>query len=309
MLSPEPVPCGTLTPLRQSRSRHLAAATFIPLAERPGMILQHPPGGFSSSRLVRLLASFGAGSVAGGGQRLASRVGGWLDISAAISLSAALGVPGAAKVVAAPAAPVSPVEMQKALLRVRTEFADAIVVGSLVRPGKQRIRLPDVAFVAAPDAPASFTPYHRYYLAMQGEMEKSIALLRASARQALATISPAAASLAALDAALETALAERERALLANVPPLLADGFQSLQGDTVDGRFREVLREVLLAELEMRLLPVSGLVGALAQHAAVARDSAGSVVQPMERSQTKHTIANAGAPNKTTSNRKARSNP
>jgi len=258
------------------------------------MSLPQLPGSFSSSRLVRRLASLGLGTRPAGPIRLASRVGGWLELRDAIARSAALGGRQAAVSVsksdggadagrdrAATLAAGRLAGLRLDFERLREGFSAAIVAGAFARPGKARIRLPE-ANPAAEEA-ASFLPYHRYYLAMQGEMESAVRQLRARTRDALAAATPAGAALAALDAALEAALAERERTLLAEVPQLLADRFATLQrhgrgSDCCElrGELCDELREVMLAELELRLLPAAGLLEALAQQCAgVPREAQG----------------------------------
>ena len=88
--------------------------------------------------------------------------------------------------------------------------------------------------------------------------------------------------LAVLDAVMERALGERERSLLANLPVLLAGHFERLRDaaqplpDDGDGAqaapgapgpwldvFRKDMQSVLLAELDIRLQPVEGLLAAL----------------------------------------------
>ncbi|MFN3311352.1 MAG: DUF3348 family protein, partial [Thermomonas sp.] len=63
------------------------------------------------------------------------------------------------------------------------------------------------------------------------------------------------ARLAGLDAQLEAVLAPREAALFAAVPARLAEA--------AAGMGAQALRDLLLAELDARLLPVDGLLAAL----------------------------------------------
>jgi hypothetical protein len=114
-------------------------------------------------------------------------------------------------------------------------------------------------------------------------MSAAIGALRVNARQALAEMSPAHRQLAELDATFEKALAARERNLLATIPMLLARRFAQRYQDHRDtladaanddpagwaqpdgwleGFCRDV-QAVLLAELELRLKPVAGLIAAL----------------------------------------------
>ena len=166
--------------------------------------------------------------------------------------------------------------------RVRNFLAESIVNDGVLNPGPARVKLPLPALDAATESAADFDPYHRYYLAHQRDMGSSIAALRANARAALAGRSPSLKQLADLDAVLEQALGARERNLLATVPLLLAKRFAHLHAAhvaaIVEGAddvqrwlqpggwltaFCKDLRAVLLAELELRLAPVAGLIEAL----------------------------------------------
>ena len=111
-------------------------------------------------------------------------------------------------------------------------------------------------------------------------MSAAITPLRASARKALATRSAAGRQLAGLDAAFEKSLSAREQSLLANVPILLARSFEQRfaerhtmtgnddpaswtePGSWLDAFCRDAKR-MLLAELDLRLKPVAGLIAAL----------------------------------------------
>jgi hypothetical protein len=110
-------------------------------------------------------------------------------------------------------------------------------------------------------------------------MELKIAPLRAHTRQVAAKASPRLRQLATLDAVLEQALGGREQKLLAMVPVFLEKRYEQMRrahenGGTSDeptqgsparwlGAFAQEWQAVLLAELEIRLQPVMGLVDAL----------------------------------------------
>jgi hypothetical protein len=115
-------------------------------------------------------------------------------------------------------------------------------------------------------------------------MESRIVPLRAKARAALSASSAELARLAALDAVLEQALSARERHLLSTVPVLLRSHFErsrkARRGPSAEppeahsataleqpahwmAAFGRQVRSVLLAELEVRLNPVEGMIEAL----------------------------------------------
>ncbi len=129
------------------------------------------------------------------------------------------------------------------------------------------------------DEGMGFTPFRQCHQARQQAMEVSIGPLRERVRAALAEHQGEMARLAALDAVMAEVLAAQERRLLATVPALLARHFerlcgsgaeaeacgdaQSLDADARRELFRLDQQAVLLAELELRLQPVLGLLAAL----------------------------------------------
>lgn len=245
---------------------------------------QHlPPTGFHSSRFIRLLADFAIDSSTDAldtkhsklsKQSFAERLGQWLDLTNAIMLSGAL----SPRVGSAPAAlSRTDGEFEAQLAQTRSTLTESITANGVLQPGKARIKLP------APTAAADFAPYRRYYTAHQRDMEASIGPLRASVRVALARHSPALRQLAELDAVLDKVLNERERNLLAAVPQLIEKRFEQLrtahrqaqaEAQQADdpaqwmlpggwlARFCHDMQGVLLAELEVRLQPVAGMIEA-----------------------------------------------
>ena len=88
--------------------------------------------------------------------------------------------------------------------------------------------------------------------------------LRGKARAALHA---AGAGLAAVDAVMENMLAEREQMLLARLPTLLETHFERQRRAHADlawmPRFRADMQQLALAELQLRLQPVRGLIDTL----------------------------------------------
>jgi hypothetical protein len=111
---------------------------------------------------------------------------------------------------------------------------------------------------------AGYAPYHQRHQHLQRQMEQMVAALRDHVRQALSHMSPTLRQLAALDATFEQMLSSREQALLATVPARLQRRFEQLR-EADGGReiFHEEWGAALLAELDLRLEPVAGLIDAL----------------------------------------------
>ena len=237
-----------------------------------------PRTSFDSSRLIRALSDLVSTDAAPPRQSFADRLGQWLDFADAIALFSALN--GSTDAAGGPATAEHPA-LRDEFARVRGALLDSINTDGVLTPGKARIRLPAPAWHASTPGAADYLPYHRYYLAHQRDMGAAIAPLRASVRAGLAQRAPALRQLAALDGVLDQALAPRERSLLANVPQLLGRRFEQLHQahrsalSTPDDparwlqpgawlhTFCQDMRAVLLAELELRLQPVAGLLDAL----------------------------------------------
>ena len=83
--------------------------------------------------------------------------------------------------------------------RVRTGLEESIAIDGLLTPGKARGKLPRPDWHPSIEGAADFLPYQRYYLAHQRDMGAAITPLRASARAALAALSPAHKQLAQVD--------------------------------------------------------------------------------------------------------------
>jgi len=236
---------------------------------------------------VRLLGRLApSGTAAPPPPELADGLAGWLGWTDAIALSAALdGPPGEspAQPAAAPRtpsrAPAEPPDDEAGRLRGLLRHAittDPVLSGAPAAPATRLARSASPAAVAAAaqaaaEPPPEFAVYRQRYLARQQAMETAIGASRGGLRTALAARSPALARLAAVDAVMEQALAPREQALLAAVPGRLQKHFERLRREAgpeappVDWlpQFRRDVQALLLAELDVRLQPLEGLVQAL----------------------------------------------
>lgn len=244
-----------------------------------------PRTSLSASALVRTLEELAVADPADTRQSFGERVGQWLDFKDAITLYSVLngGAGGAARPPAG-ASSRARAALQDELARVRNTLAEAIQADGLLDPGRTTKKLHPAAMPGSTEGTADFVPCHRYYLAHQRNMSTSIGTLRAQARVVLAEHSPSLKRLAALDGVLEQALGARERSLLATLPQLLSRRFEQLfemhRRALIDAQapddpdqwlqpggwlatFCRDMHGVLMAELELRLQPVLGLVEAL----------------------------------------------
>lgn len=207
---------------------------------------------FNRSALVRQLAGWLPAPPDAPRQDIAERLGGWLNVADAIALhSAHQALPSTAvrRAAARKGAP----DLQADLDRLRATLTQA--------------------FNKAPQTPTvatdtEFAPHHQRYLDQQRRMEMAIDALRGHVRQTLAAASPRLAQLAALDATLEPMFGAREQRLLAGVPAFLKAHLAQLhqaQPEEWPPLFEQAFQQTLLAELDLRLQPVLGMIEALDQ--------------------------------------------
>ena len=239
---------------------------------------------FNSSRLIRILADLSIEDGAEPSQAFAERLGQWLDVADAITLHAAHSARAAnPPAVLSGGQSGASAGVEEEFARIRTALANSITRSCPPKPGEIRIEGSEASQLAA-----AYEPFQRFYFAHQREMDSSVRPLRAKLRAALTKASPALRQLAALDAALDKILSVREGKLLATVPLLLEKRFGQLlkahrqtlvdtrpaddpalwmQGGWLAG-FGKELQGVLLAELDVRLQPVVGLIEAFSNEAS-----------------------------------------
>ncbi len=225
------------------------------------------------------------GADAAGSISFAERLSRWIALTDAIGLSRALAAAAREPVPATGGQDLAAAlrALQAQLSRLR-ESLTAVDSGHGTPP-RGRVRLPGTPSGASGVEGVDFTPYRHFYLAQQRDMEANVGLLRAAARDALAGLPTAACALREIDAALQAALAERERSLLAAIPRLLERRFEALRAAAAAApaadwmqpggwlaTFRGELLALLEAELELRLQPVTGLMEAIEQ--GIAADAA-----------------------------------
>ena len=237
-----------------------------------------------------MLAELALADVADPKQTVAERLGEWLGFKDALALYSALNAPPAGT--QGRGLPVA--RLHDAVRSVRIRLAADVMAVESEPSGRPDRGLPMPLPGASVEAAADYAPFHRYYLAHQRAMAASIAPLRAQVRAALGQQAAALKQLAALDAVMEQALAGREASVLATVPALLGKRFaqlleahqrlqagsvadQTVRDETAEkddparwaqaggwlARFGAEMQRVLLAELELRLMPVVGLLAAL----------------------------------------------
>lgn len=203
---------------------------------------------------LRLLARLSDGAMPASSPALTDRLGQWVDWSRAVALSGALDgrLP-------------EPAEAAEALqdLLADCEHAQASLRASLNEDAEAE-RLLDLAeAAAAPD----FASLRQRYRVLQQAIQTATGRLRGRLRDQLAQASPELARLAAIDAVMEQTLSPREHSLLATAPAVLGNRFERVHGQPGwRASFRHDMRTLLLAELQLRLHPIQGLLAALRSH-------------------------------------------
>jgi hypothetical protein len=217
-------------------------------------------------------------------QDVAERLGQWLDVFDGITLHAAhQSIKTAAEMKPADALLARTFALEQEFHRVRTALVTAIMASGASPASEKRVRNPLPQPEAATETDAGYAPYHQRYFDQQRHMALRIEALRAHVRQAIANVSPELGQLATFDALMDQMLGGREQKLLSTVPVLLERRFEHLRkahqlgldaaqqqdapalwrqpGGWLDV-FGKEMQEVLLAELEVRLQPVVGLIEA-----------------------------------------------
>lgn len=224
-------------------------------------------------------------------KQFAERLGRLIDLSGSIALSrvhVSLAAT-ASKLCAKTATVVSTESLVDEFIRVRTTIVQSII-DSFVPTAGVGVAPPSLPLVTAAISAAELTRYGRYqlfYVSRQKEIAVKLGKLRASTRAAVSSRSSRLAQLVVLDAALDEALSAPTQKLFAEIPRLLERRFQYLylqHQQVVAGQhgahgeddwrlwsqaggwleqFTGEMQGLLLAELEVRIQPVLGLIEAL----------------------------------------------
>lgn len=188
-------------------------------------------------------------------QDFAERLSHWLTAVDTVTLHATLqSIQSAAEPVSSLRPGGAVLALDEAFSRVRASLVDTIM---------------GLAARHAGDMDATYASFHKLHQELQRQMESKIGPLRAQVRQTLSRGSLRHRQLAALDGVMEKMLGGREQKLLSAVPVLFEKRFEHLrqahaQDESSPWRaaFCQEWQKVLLAELDVRLQPVMGLMEA-----------------------------------------------
>lgn len=221
---------------------------------------------FSSSRFVRLLGDSTLVNVEPFRQDSAERLSLWLNAFDAIKLQAAQQpIRAQAKQKPSHADAARARALEEEFHGLRRALVKAMTVNDLSGAGGKPAPRPILPPQTPLEAETEYGPYRRRYLDQQRQMELRIEPFRDHVRQTVAAASPGLRQLAMLDAVLEETLGGREQKLLSTVPALLEKRFERLKETQAGGwqqAFGQELQAILLAEMNLRLEPVAGLIEA-----------------------------------------------
>lgn len=201
---------------------------------------------------------------------VAERLGSWLNVAEAVRLHAAQAAIEAAGATATRRPPRTDPVALHARLTAELERVRGVLTRSITTAASHT---PDPG-----DPDTELALYQQRLGDQQRRMEMAVDGLREHVRQQLAQSTPAMAQLAAIDAVVDGFFGGREQRLLSSLPAFLRARFAALRReaaqardpDTPDDpgwlqRFAAEFEQTLLAELDLRLQPVTGLIESLDQ--------------------------------------------
>lgn len=231
-----------------------------------------PHASLGSSRLVRFLSDLSVANTRVSHRKFTERLGQLIDFADSINLSDAH-----ARALHVESTSVGAFRdgVSDEFLRARSGIIQQSMRAFFPGNGPARNRWPPLEPEPPSSPDSAAAPYLRFYVAQQAEVEARVRGLHLRTRDAVGELSPRLARLCALDTALNEALALHSRRCLATVPRLLAQRLAFLFETSLDGeitaevwsntreQYRRESQGLLLAEIELRLLPTVGLIEAL----------------------------------------------
>jgi len=234
------------------------------------------------SHFVRLLTELSGKKLHLPEYNLAERMGHFFDLSSSLTLSRELQKNHLASEVAFDNAE----PLQQIVLTCRAKMISNINQGFIDGPGETLLKVPSTVVGIHTEVLQTYTPYQRFYSKHQLAMAVEINELRNTVRSGVAGFSSQLSQLADLDKTLEQSMAAHSQKLFALTPKLLNPQFKIRQEEYLtntkdkntneldhwlmpDGwltLFYQDMKKLLLAELDLRLQPIFGLLEALDEH-------------------------------------------
>lgn len=246
-------------------------------------VAKHKP--VKGSKLVRLLSEYQLSDIETTYKNFAERLGTLIDLSDSVSLAESL---RAIPKMSAPAGDASLKTTQDdhivdVFLKHRSLVLNSILKSFDLSAVFVQLKLPVPKLDTPLNEASNFDQYQRFYLLHQSELDFKIEQLRAVVRKLIASRSLNLSQLAALDQTISKSMSGHTRKHFSIVPKILKIRFEQLyfeycdnissdeQKDNIaswlesDGwltQFYAEMQQLLLAEFEVRLQPVIGLVEA-----------------------------------------------
>ncbi|AKH70696.1 Protein of unknown function (DUF3348) [Spongiibacter sp. IMCC21906] len=233
------------------------------------------------TRLLHTLANLGIQLESPTTASVADKLAGLIDLSDSITLADALRALTRSRF--KPPADALETDASALFWEARGSILTFIADSFRSDAGSVPFLLPRASRQTVADLAEGYQPYQRFYMLHQSEMDHRILKLRNSLRQCLSAHSPDMAKLSALDRIVAEPLLDHSRRLLATVPRTLSRRFKQLAEHYLESQtsgefgepdnwlgphgwlrhFYNEMQDLLLAELDFRLLPVLGLLEAL----------------------------------------------
>lgn len=222
------------------------------------------------SRLVKLfteLTEIKAGSY---DYNLAERLGNFVGLAGSMTLAHGLRE--------LPADSIKPsagdiASVRQDFLLSRQQMIQNIIESFSEPDADSQLNVPSIATGIRVEALRTFDPYQRFYTEHQIQMAVAVNNARETLRQSMTTISPSLYRLAELDRLLQDSLEIHTGKQFSLSIKILRQQFKTFlaQSNNADDEqwvlpFHDLMRELLLAELDTRLQPVLGLLEALNEH-------------------------------------------
>lgn len=196
---------------------------------------------------------------------LVDKLSAMMELSDTLKLSEGL---GAINKLSAEGVARSAEDVKAECVEVRTSIIQSVVKSFVPDAGSLSFNLPLTEARGLSDEQTTVAGWQRFYALHQSDMEQKLNRLRAKMRQAVTGFSDSLAQLAALDKLMQESIADHARKRFAAVPRLLENRYQQLQAAYPDDDTLQLqqihcdMQELLLAELDVRMQPILGLVEA-----------------------------------------------
>ncbi|MCV6614497.1 MAG: DUF3348 domain-containing protein [Cellvibrionaceae bacterium] len=239
------------------------------------------------SRLVRYLSSLGvsAGPLYGGG--FAQRISDLINLQQSIALS---GFDAKAEPANFEARPLQFEVLRQKVFEQRRELLNSLLESFAPGQGSVRVQFPGSRIGITKEQLENYDLYTQFYVACQRKIEQKCQHMLSMVRDAASGVSPRLAKLVEVETALGNALASYDKQCLGKNAELLKNCFARHLSAAANSsgepatheaeppawvqNLAEDMRGLLLAELELRLLPVLGLLDALEEESEGATASA-----------------------------------